>query len=192
MTNGAEKPMAAPKLTIRRYEIEEVAVREINGYDENHDANGTVEYALGTSRAKDDRQAFRVILALSFVAEKGRNVPYEVTLRLTGYFTSNVWLPERHLPASIATNAATILYGIARGLIGQITSSGVHGLFVLPTLLFSNFLAESAQNEKSGIISDEEYRKLWQRETKFLEAPKASPVRRKRAAAKRTTKKGSK
>ena len=163
--------MNAPSLRLLRYEVTEVALRAVETFDIEKKSDGTLNFTLGTARSAMTQQAFKVALEMSFPAAENRNVPYDVRFTVTGHFISNVWLSPSGLPAFIVTNALTILYGVARGLIGQISATSTNGLFVLPTVLFSSSVSEAAAESNSSIISDDAYRALTR---KHIESPKGA------------------
>nr|MDP9360952.1 protein-export chaperone SecB [Acidobacteriota bacterium] len=63
-------------------------------------------------------------------------VPYSINLDIVGYFLFAAGTSEDLMFRMIYANGASILYGVARGFVGQATGAAKYGQFVLPAVNF--------------------------------------------------------
>lgn len=102
---------------------------------------------------KQDEQGgnWLVRLDIQFVPEsEGGTVPYLGEVAVFGIFALPTDLPAEHAEATVYMNGGAILFGTARELLSNITSRGVHGPIMLPTVDARSFLPEapsSTENE---------------------------------------------
>ena len=62
--------------------------------------------------------------------------PYNISISLSGHFLFPGKTDKQKRDRLLLLNGTSILYGIARGLISQITANSVHGKWVIPTVNF--------------------------------------------------------
>lgn len=83
------------------------------------------------------RECYLVKLKLSAGKAKVRTgIPYEFRVQLSGVFS---FLPSTEQATKsnyLYYNAPAMLYGIARGMIGEITATGRHPRYILPSVNF--------------------------------------------------------
>ncbi len=125
---------------LSRYEIESIAVTPNNKYNsELKSHTGDVTSTLHVAGHKTDPKKFIVVLELLVHPTKGREskfYPYNIAIKGRGHFVFKD-KPETDIAARILNvNGASILYGLLRGQITQITAQSVRGQFILPPLNF--------------------------------------------------------
>jgi len=109
----------------------------------------------------DEVQRFQVTLSVKvYKAAPEQNVPYDVDFSVLGEFWANLPLTTRGVPAPVVNNALILLYGVARGVVGQLTAGAVHDRFVLPAVTFANLVERGAQEKDSNVITAEEHNAL--------------------------------
>jgi preprotein translocase subunit SecB len=109
---------------------------------------------------RDPSQKQRFDVTLSVKIYKGNpddNLPYIVDFTIIGRFWSNLTLTSRGVPVQSVTNAISLLYGVARGVVGQLTAGGVNDRFVLPSVTFDDLVKRGAGETGSNVITAQEH-----------------------------------
>ena len=78
------------------------------------------------------------------------NEPYQFRLRVVGQFYFLEGTPQELQEWMIYANGASILYGIARTMLAEGTSSGRAGRYILPSINFIEVLKRSSQLKESS------------------------------------------
>lgn len=138
-----------PPLDIEDYWIESLELRALDTYDADEPLVGSVGFGLRYVRI-DEPNMWTLHMQLKVntpppapEADDDLNAPYYVTLVIAGQFRFSADVPDDVKHRMLVTNAPAMLYGVARGLLGQATSSARHGRMVLPSMNFVE-LAKSA------------------------------------------------
>ncbi len=135
------KSTPPPPLDIIAYHIDEFAFRALDEFEGEREGAGTFSIDFNHEQNENDPRHFRIVMEIRF-AEHGykaeENPPYSITLKLTGYFGFVEGTPDKVLHRMIDVNGSSILFGIARGFVGQVTSAAKNGQFLLPPV---NFIA---------------------------------------------------
>lgn len=134
-------------LNIDEYFVEELRVRANPEYkkaakDETGEINATVSL-----KRKGNEPAFMISMRIEINKSKKTfsSSPYYILLDITGFFTFQEGTDEETIKKMIGLNGPVLLYGIARGLVGQATANFRNGKFILPTLN----LVEVLKNQQS-------------------------------------------
>ncbi len=85
--------------------------------------------------------------------EETPTCPYEINAEIQGFFTFADDLSEEQMGYLMRVNSATILYGILRGEIANITGSFPAGKFLLPTVMMQN-VVEEIEEIKAGSVKN--------------------------------------
>lgn len=80
--------------------------------------------------------------------------PYEIEAEIVGFFTFPQDLEDKQIAYLCRVNTMTILYGVLRGEVANLTGSFVHGKFVLPTVMMQDIVTDI--EEKKRQAEDEE------------------------------------
>lgn len=151
-----------PRLDIETYFVEELLVKTRSEYDRKSQSKGAAAPEVDFDffkRPDDDDPTFLVKLS----AEVGRSgepqegldgvsrpdAPYHIRITVLGVFRTSDTPNDATTEQLVVGNAAPILYGIARGVVGQATSQGLHGRYVLATVNFVELMALKAQELSS-------------------------------------------
>jgi len=135
-----------PRLDISNYYLEELLVRSNSAFDFDAESQG-VEPAINFDFFRNDASEprFLVRLTVDLGEESGRSLPYQIHLAVFAAFDATNDSNNTLIEQLVATNAAPILYGIARGIIGQATAQAIHGPYVLPTVNFIELAKKKVQ-----------------------------------------------
>jgi preprotein translocase subunit SecB len=66
-------------------------------------------------------------------------------LKLTGFFCFVEGTDEEIINKMIGPSGLSILYGVARGVVAQVTGNSWHGKFILPSMNFIELMKGKAQ-----------------------------------------------
>lgn len=131
--------LALPILDIESYYIDELVFRAFDEHDSAREQSGTLHVDMDVQRAEDSPRDYRILMTIK-LNEDGysadANPPYAISLRIAGYFTFREDAEDTDQERMIRLNGSSILYGVARGLVGQASGASRHGQFVLPTFNF--------------------------------------------------------
>jgi preprotein translocase subunit SecB len=78
--------------------------------------------------------------------------PYRIRIRLIGRFGFAKGIPEETMTHMANLNGSSILFGVARGIVAQVTGTGRSGGYLLPTVNFVEMFKEQSkeQSQPSG------------------------------------------
>lgn len=152
-----------PPLDIRQYEVETFAFYAHPDFDSSRDNLGALDVNFNITQNAEEEREFRIDMKVR-LAEKGdrpdENAPYSITLDIVGYFLFAAGTSEDLMFRMIYANGASILYGVARGFVGQATGAAKYGQFVLPAVNFVELMKrrlaeleaeQSAAEELAGV-----------------------------------------
>ncbi len=145
-------PSQPPPLDIQRYHVEELVFRALREYDPSYKTASAIDVDFDVQQdevsTRDYRISMRIQLAANgYTAEE--NAPYTVDMTIIGYFTFTEGTTEDVSQKMIYINGPAILFGIARGIMGQATGASKHGQFVLPTVNFVEIEKARLEREKA-------------------------------------------
>src|ERR1039457_816211 len=92
-------------------------------------------------RSTEDPRQWQVSVDVVFTAGKGESDPlqYSGHIELMGIFLmDSTGLDEAKALHIVSVNSTTMLYSVARETLANLTARGPHGLFLLPTITFSD------------------------------------------------------
>lgn len=96
------------------------------------------DIAVGTRLERDNTAANRcgIVLTIKLQPRPAANGPYHLSLKLAGViqFTPELQGPEKEVVLRV--NASSVLYGVAREIIRQVTSLGPYQAILIPTVSF--------------------------------------------------------
>ena len=125
---------------LSRYDIESIAITPNNNYNPKLKAHsGDVTSTLQVARHKEDPKKFIVMLELLVRPTNGREAkfyPYNISIKGRGHFAFHDEPQPSDANRILNVNGASILYGLLRAQIIQITAQSIRGQFILPALNF--------------------------------------------------------
>lgn len=141
-----------PSLDVQAYHVHELWLRALEDYEPERPSRGGISVDFDVQQSEADQSRYRIIMRIN-LAEGGyspeENPPYALRIVIFGYFAFDEGTSEEVMLRMINFNGLSILYGIARGLMGQATGSSVHGQFLLPAVNFVGLLEKKAESEKA-------------------------------------------
>lgn len=87
-------------------------------------------------RTAEDPRVWRVTLSLRIQPRADANAPYYVSLQLSGLVRALPELESDNLELLIRVNGASLLYGVAREVVRQVTSIGPFAPLLIPSVTF--------------------------------------------------------
>lgn len=143
-----------PPLDVQSYHIDTLVFRTFPEYDADRDTAGNFDVDFDVQRHAQDPHSFRIIMRIN-VASDGysadTNPSHGISLTILGNFRFEEGTDEEQMQRMIRINGSSILYGIARGIVGQATGASRHGQFVLPTV---NFVEISKAKEAAAALEE--------------------------------------
>lgn len=112
---------------------------------------GKLQCEVELAGNKNDPSKFRVGLSVSVEPsmEYPALDPYLIQVKITGVFGFSGDLPsEETMHRMVSLNGSSILYGIARGLVIEVTGNGRWGKYILPAVNFVQLLEQQSQKQK--------------------------------------------
>ncbi len=128
----------------------------LQGYEAKEPPVADIETTFAIARTEQDPQRFSILFQCDVPGKsKKPNVPYRCTIALSGDFRSMRKLKPTAIPAGVVNNALTILYGVARGIVGQATAAAPAGKFVLPAVTFDSLVLAATKDPDTTVVLDE-------------------------------------
>jgi len=142
--------LSPPPLDIRLYHVDAFVFVAHDDYDLERDTNVALDVDFDVQQNTAEPLTYRLAMRIR-VADGGytaeENSPYGIRLDIVGYFLFAPDTTEEVMTRMINLNGASILYGVARGFVGQATGAGKNGQFVLPAVNFIDLLKRRAEAE---------------------------------------------
>ncbi len=126
-------------LNINDYVVDELTVRGNPTFRKSEkEQKGQLDIGLSFKRKHKEPRSFMIsmVIEISKSKDAGANYPYYVYLRIDGFFEFSEKADEETMQKMISLNGVSVLFGIARGVVAQVTANGAHGKFILPTINF--------------------------------------------------------
>lgn len=136
-----------PPLDVQSYHINELTFRAFDEFDEGRESAGGFNVDFDVQRNANDESTFRIIMRIKLATDgytTDENPQYGIGLTIVGYFGFAEDTEEELMQRMVRINGSSILYGIARGIVGQATGASKHGQFVLPTVNFVEIVKAKA------------------------------------------------
>jgi preprotein translocase subunit SecB len=144
--------MPQPPLNIENYFIDEITVKANPDFDPKRGQTKTgINISSNVGQKKDDDLRFRVWMDIKAgnVTPEAFNSPYNIHLTLRGFFSFAKGTPKEIVDKMLSINGTSILYGIGRGVVVQITASGPNGKFILPATNLISTLGVKGKETKT-------------------------------------------
>lgn len=108
------------------------------------------EFDYDVHRNTQQKNLFRLVFRFGLSSLTPVQVGYVLDSEIVGYFSFPDGTSEENMQALIRYNGCTILYGILRGQIANITGSFPHAKLVLPTVMMEE-VVNAIEKRKAGI-----------------------------------------
>jgi preprotein translocase subunit SecB len=97
-------------------------------------------HAMEIFRAEEQGNTWLVRLDVQFKPAAEKSSPYLGEIAVVGTFTLGADFPADKAEAMVHMNGGSILYGMAREILSNITARAVHGPVLMPTLDARSFI----------------------------------------------------
>lgn len=137
-------------LDINEYHVDNIAIKVNSDYKQSDIKNCNVSVDFDIRQNNDDPLVFMILLFIKLNDSKATSTSaeYHIKLDITGYFSFIEGTAEETVNKMIAPSGLSILYGVARGVIAQVTGNFKYGKFILPTLNFMEIIKKKASKVK--------------------------------------------
>ena len=112
------------------------------------------DFQLGVEAqaSPDNKRRWQIVMRLQHQPPAEANVPYRFTVEVVGFFVVLERYPEERVDRLVRTNGSSMLYGILREMVRDLTARGPYAQVMLPT---TNFYepepAEAAESSQQGL-----------------------------------------
>ena len=145
---------------LENYQIEHVVVVPYEGYDASLPSHtGNIASSINVAPHKKDPLRYRLTLEVQTSPTENRDkeyFPYRVAIKGRAAFVFKEGYGREEVNKFMRLNGASILYGLLRAQVAQITAQAVHGQFLLPTMNFAEeFKPQQKSQSKSATKKDQ-------------------------------------
>lgn len=136
------------QLNLNDYYIDEFSFVANRDHVPSETICGTIDLDFDISRNADKPLDFMISMRVDVNPreEDFKKCDYRIHLKLTGFFSFVDGTTEDRIGSLIATNGLSMLYGVARGFVGNATATSWHGKFVLPSLNLIEIIKRKGQS----------------------------------------------
>ncbi len=85
---------------------------------------------------KEETRKWQITLQIKYQPAASANAPHSFSLEIVGFFEVASAFPEDKTDQMVRINGASMLYGIAREIVRDLTSRGPHAAMMLPSVSF--------------------------------------------------------
>jgi preprotein translocase subunit SecB len=129
--------MRISPLQLEHYFVSDLHFSANRGFDPKKEVALRVEhFGIETALLSQDYTKWQVTLRVKLQPAPSVNAPCSFTLEIVGFFHVAREFPQDNAQRLVKTNAPTMLFGIARELVRDITSHGPHPGLMLPSVSF--------------------------------------------------------
>lgn len=135
------------QLNLNDYYIDEFSFVANRDHVPSETICGTIDMDFDISRNADNPLDFMIVLKVDVNPreEDFKKCDYRIHLKLSGFFSFADGTTEDRISSMIAPNGLSMLYGVARGFVGNTTATSWHGKFVLPSLNLTEMINRKGQ-----------------------------------------------
>lgn len=133
------KAMKISPLLLERYfasDLHFTANRQFNTEKPVEITDAQYSVQANALRNKEEAKQWQITLQIKYQPAALANAPYSFSLEIIGFFKVAGGFPEEKTEQLVQTNGATILYGIAREIVRDVTARGPHPAMMLPSVSF--------------------------------------------------------
>ena len=138
-------PISPLLLEIDGYHVLDIRLTANTGYDNDKPSVGGVDVDFDVYPHPEEPRRFHVSMSIDIAGDETSNEPYALHLQLSGFFSFKPESTEETVTKMLFSNAVPILYGIARGCVGQVTGNALNGALMLPAFNFVELAQKKAE-----------------------------------------------
>lgn len=121
------------QLNFLEFFVEELTVKANSDYDSKKPITGGLFVDYDILKSEKKSLLFKIPMVIE-INKNNNNSPYQIFMRLNGFFCYPEGTEENYINKTIGLNAPSILYGVARGIIAQVTANYEYGKFIIPAV----------------------------------------------------------
>lgn len=137
-----------PPLSIDNYFVDELYVRALQNDKPAAPQCGDVGISFDIMK-NQEAPMYWIMMTIVMGADEKSKLPYHIKLVLSGFYHFPDDLDQETTGKYLSSNALVILYGIARGIIGQATATSRYGKCVLPAVNFVEIVQKKLEEHKA-------------------------------------------
>ena len=144
--------MKLSPIQLEAYAVTDVSCRA----NQEHKSDQTVSYREedividhGCERDAADDRLWKSFLSVKIQPRTESNAPYYVSLQLSGLVRALPQLESKDIETLMKVNGASLLYGVAREVVRQVTSIGPYAPLLIPSVTFRPESQKSIPAESS-------------------------------------------
>jgi len=134
------------QLNINKYFIEELTIKKNPKFSKENSVEGEIFVDFDIYKNSNNPLVYKIPMIISVRAYP--NSPYGIDTRIIGIFSYQEGTNRAYIEKTINLNAPSILYGIIRGVICEITANFENGKFILPAVNFIEILKNKVSKRK--------------------------------------------
>lgn len=151
--------MKLSPIQLQAYALTELSYRANQSFDNNKpttykESDLVVTCACRPAAGKN--LAWEVAQSIRLQPSEKANAPYYVSLQITGVFRLHPKIPTDRIEAIVRFNGSTVLFGISREILRNVTAAGPFPQLLLPTVDFRTEEPPKAEAESSKNPSERE------------------------------------
>lgn len=135
------------------YQIETVAVAQNEGFDGSlHAHTGEISSSINIAHHMKEPNKYRLTLKIEVKPKlkmEKEFFPYLIAIKGRAFFIFKTPCPRDEAERTLRLNGASILYGLLRAQVAQITAQSVYGQFLLPAMNFLELDKERQETESA-------------------------------------------
>lgn len=138
-------------LEIENYIIDEIFVKANPKFNNSRPSKIGINTRSEIRQKKDNSLGFLICIVINIgdTTPEATNNPYNLKMAIRGYFNFIEGTATELVDKMLVNNGLSILYGIGRGIIAQVTANGPHGKFILPVANLTHSL-DHGRSQKSA------------------------------------------
>lgn len=127
--------MSPSPLQLERYHFREIHLQCAETADP--EVAGRLATRLNCGRNTQNPRQWRVELAVTFGNEpNSKPTPYKGSIAVEAFFAVHPDFPEEKMEGLIEVTGASMVYGVIRECLSNLTARGPHGMYILPSVSF--------------------------------------------------------
>ena len=164
MPKVATQQMTSLNLQLNSYKIFGVSVAPAPDYQPKQpEYTGQVSTSIRTGTHRQNPNKHKVTLDVRIEPKKGKEdacFPYIVAIRGDAYFTTKDISDGAMIERALHLQGTSILYGLLRAQVAQITAQGIYGTYLMPTInfvsMYENMVSQRGQQEGKQVLPSSE------------------------------------
>lgn len=140
------------QLNITDYYVDNIIIQSNHQYKQNEVVSGAINVDFDIKRGEENPLDFMVTMFIEVNKrdEDFASAEYRILFSIVGFFSFAEGTDEATINKMIAPSGLSILYGVARGSVSQITGDCRYGKFILPTLNFVEIIKNKFKKPAGG------------------------------------------